>query len=68
MNTTMVLRYTVESKHRKSFTASTKVVGKEDAEKRVVSLMKVNKCEGYRKYSNFKLYDKDNRIIEDYNP
>jgi len=67
-NKKMILRYTVETKHKSTFTASKKVDSKNDAEKIRNKLINVNKNEGYSKYSNFILYTNDNILICSINP
>lgn len=59
----MTLRYVVETKHKSAFTASIIVNSENDAKIIYNKLIKMNKKEGYAKYSNFILYDVNNEII-----
>lgn len=62
----LTLRYSVETRHRPSFTASKKIISEEHAG-RVVSKLKLeNKREGYSKNSSFILYDKNNNVVGNY--
>jgi hypothetical protein len=59
----MIFRYTVETKHKPSFTASKKVISEEEAESIWKKLRKQNDKEGYSKYSHFILYSDNNKFV-----
>ena len=59
----MILRYTVETKHKPSFTASKKVDSENEAQDIWKRLRKLNNKEGYSKYSHFVLYTDNNEFV-----
>lgn len=59
----MILRYTVETKHSLSFTASKTVDSEDEAKDIWKRLRKVNDKEGYSKYSRFVLYNDNNEVV-----
>lgn len=60
----LTLRYSCETKYAKVFTGSKKVKDRAAADAKVSSLLAINIREGYQKYTGFKLYDENNKIIE----
>lgn len=59
-----ILRYIVEIKGRPTFTSSKKDLSLPGAKQVVERLKNNNKKEGYNKYSSFKLYSKNNILIQ----
>lgn len=59
----MILRYGVETKHTRTFTAKILVKDKEEAERKVKSLKQKNLKEGYTKYFNPILYTDDGDYV-----
>lgn len=64
----MILRYSVETKHRPAFTAKKICKTNKDATDKVAKLKQINKKEGYLKYWDFRLYDDSNCLISELPP
>ena len=59
----MILRYSVETKHRPAFTAKKSCKDGKDANRKIEKLKRINEKEGYTKYWGFCLYDDFSNLI-----